>query len=80
MCLLGNWLQNKYFPGQKTSKNILPGLEPEKIEKHWSDMSNCIVYISDGQLLWLTVHLIRLRIFYAGQQLMRLYDEFFAAK
>ena len=24
------------MPGQKTSKNILPGLEPEKVENHWS--------------------------------------------
>ena len=31
---------NQWFstcvPGQKTSRNILPGLEPEKVENHWS--------------------------------------------
>ena len=26
--------QIKYLPGQKTSKNILPGLELEKVENH----------------------------------------------
>ena len=29
-----SWQQNKYLPGQKTSENNVPGLEPEKVEKH----------------------------------------------
>ena len=35
ICYQDNEPQNKYLPGQKTSKNILPGLEPEKVENHW---------------------------------------------
>ncbi len=30
-----NWLQNKYLVGQKTSKIILPRIEPEKINNQW---------------------------------------------
>ena len=29
-----NWQQNKYLLGQKTSKKIVSGLEPEKVENH----------------------------------------------
>ena len=29
--------QNKYLPGQKTSINILLGLVPEMVEKHWDN-------------------------------------------
>ena len=35
ICYRDNWQQTKYLPGQKTSKNILPGFEPEKVENHW---------------------------------------------
>ena len=36
---------NKYLPGQKISKNILPGLQPEKVEKHclrWFHMKRIV--------------------------------------
>ena len=32
-----NWTidhKNKYLPGQNNSKNIVPGLQPEKVENH----------------------------------------------
>ena len=32
---MDNWQQTKYLQGQKTSKNISPGLEPEKVENHY---------------------------------------------
>ncbi len=32
----GNYQQNAHFPGQKTSKNILPGLELETVKSQYS--------------------------------------------
>ena len=35
-CYRDNGPENKCLPGQKTSRNIVPGLETENVENCWS--------------------------------------------